>query len=285
MALAALIVVLLLGALVWAGSRRPIVREVERLREDLHNLLASGERAERIPVNGRLSAFVDITASMNRLLDRSDEAARIAAQAAEPPSNERNELFDALAETLPEVALIHTNTILYANRAAGELFGVAPEALIGKPITDLMRPAYRAGMRKHIGTGGDESGLPAPFEVQLISNDEQGLWAELHSRPITFAGEAALLTVARDITHRKSLETSLGRGKLQARITLESIGEGVITTDRNGTIDYMNEAAEQLLGGTRSAGIGKRLLDLLSLVDEIDRSSLTSWKITTQPAT
>jgi PAS domain-containing protein len=36
----------------------------------------------------------------------------------------------------------------------------------------------------------------------------------------------------------------------------------------------MNEAAEQLLGGTRSAGIGKRLLDLLSLVDEIDRSSL-----------
>ena len=274
MALAALIVVLLLGALVWAGSRRPIVREVERLREDLHNLLASGERAERIPVNGRLSAFVDITASMNRLLDRSDEAARIAAQAAEPPSNERNELFDALAETLPEVALIHTNTILYANRAAGELFGVAPEALIGKPITDLMRPAYRAGMRKHIGTGGDENGLPAPFEVQLISNDEQGLWAELHSRPISFAGEPALLTVARDITHRKSLETSLGRGKLQARITLESIGEGVITTDRNGTIDYMNEAAEQLLGGTRSAGIGKRLLYLLSLVDEIDRSSL-----------
>jgi PAS domain-containing protein len=82
------------------------------------------------------------------------------------------------------------------------------------------------------------------------------------------------LTVARDITHRKSLETSLGRGKLQARITLESIGEGVITTDRNGTIDYMNEAAEQLIGCTRSAGIGKKLLDLLSLVDEIDRSSL-----------
>ena len=100
------------------------------------------------------------------------------------------------------------------------------------------------------------------------------MWAELHSRRLTYGGEPALLTVARDITHRKSLETSLGRSKLQARITLESIGEGVITTDRNGTIDYMNEAAEQLIGCTRSAGIGKRLLDLLSLVDEIDRSSL-----------
>jgi diguanylate cyclase (GGDEF)-like protein/PAS domain S-box-containing protein len=271
---AAVVVLLLIGALIWAGSRRPYVREVERLREDLHNLLASGG-AERIAVNGRLSAFVDISASMNRLLDRSEEAARLAAQAAEPPpGDERGQLFEALAATLPEVALIHTNTILYANRAAGELFGVAPETLVGKPITDLLRPAYRAVMRKHVGGGADPSDALMPFEVQLISNDDQGMWAELHSRRLEYGGEQALLTVARDITHRKSLETSLGRGKLQARITLESIGEGVITTDRNGTIDYMNEAAEQLIGGTRSAGIGRRLLDLLSLVDEIDRSSL-----------
>jgi diguanylate cyclase (GGDEF)-like protein/PAS domain S-box-containing protein len=276
MAFAALVALLLIMALVWAGSRRPYVREVERLREDLHNLLGSSERADRIAVNGRLSPFVDITASMNRLLDRREEA-----PAAEPPpelsvAKERGALFDTLAETLPEVALIHTNTILLANRAAGELFGVDPSTLVGKPITDLLRPAYRALMRKHVGGGsGAEGSDPiAPFEVQLISSDEQGLWAELHSRRITYNGEPALLTVARDITHRKSLETSLGRGKLQARITLESIGEGVITTDRNGTIDYMNEAAEQLIGGTRSAGIGKRLLDLISLVDEIDRSSL-----------
>ena len=35
----------------------------------------------------------------------------------------------------------------------------------------------------------------------------------------------AFMTVARDITHRESLEASLGRSKLQARVTLESIGE------------------------------------------------------------
>jgi len=274
MALAALVVLLLVVAFVWAASRRPYVREVERLREDLHNLLATGERAERIPVNGRLSPFVDISASMNRLLDRGQEIVPV-----EPPpelaaAQERSALFDALADTSPEVALIHTTTILFANRAAGELFGIDPQTLVGKPITDLLRPAYRALMRKHVGAGADEADPLGPFEVQLISNDEHGLWAELYSRRLTFSGEPALLTVARDITHRKSLETSLGRGKLQARITLESIGEGVITTDRNGTIDYMNEAAEQLMGGTRSAGIGKRLLDLISLVDEIDRSSL-----------
>ena len=47
MALAALVVLLLGGALVWAASRRPYVKEVERLREELHGLLASGEQADR----------------------------------------------------------------------------------------------------------------------------------------------------------------------------------------------------------------------------------------------
>jgi diguanylate cyclase (GGDEF)-like protein/PAS domain S-box-containing protein len=273
--LIAFVCLVVILALVYVGARRPYLREVERLREDLHTLLASSERMGRIPVNGRLSEFVDITASVNRLLDRGEEAAVQALVAPDVAAgDDRNELFDTLAETLPDVAMIHTNTILFANRAAGELFGVEAGTLAGKPITDLLRPAYRALMRKHVIGSTDESEPLAPLEVQLISSDDQGLWAELHSRRLTFKGEPALLTVARDITHRKSLETSLGRGKLQARITLESIGEGVITTDRNGTIDYMNEAAEQLIGASRASGIGKRLLDLLSLVDEVDRSSL-----------
>ena len=73
-ALAAVLLLLLILALVWAGSRRPYVREIERLKEDLHRLLAVGPSAGRIAVNGRASAFVDISASMNRLLDRADEA-------------------------------------------------------------------------------------------------------------------------------------------------------------------------------------------------------------------
>ena len=268
-----LLFVLVLLALAWVGSRQPYVREIERLREDLHTLVARRQdRGVRIAVNGRLSPFVDITASINRLLDFDDE--RAAPAVPESRADPYAGLFIALADTLPEVALIHTDTILFANPAAGELFGVDAATLVGKPIADLMRPAYRALMRKHIADHLEASDPLQPIEVQLISDDDRGLWVELYSKRLVFQGKNAFLTVAHDITHRKSLEASLGRGKLQARITLESIGEGVITTDLNGTIDYMNEAAEQLLGGTRSAGLGKRLLDLLTLVDEVDRSSL-----------
>ena len=48
----------------------------------------------------------------------------------------------------------------------------------------------------------------------------------------------------------------------------------MITTDIQGSIDYMNETAEILTGLNRSNGIGKRLEDLIVLIDEVDRKSL-----------
>ena len=259
------IVLALALAVTIVAVRRKSTLEIERLRDDLHRMLAANRNDGRLPVNGRESAFVDIAASINRLLDRQSEI--------EPEAHPEPDLFETLAATLPEVALVHSDTIHFANPAAAALFGVDTAALVGKPFTDLLRPAYRALARKHLGSTPADGETP-PLEVQLINGDDRDLWAELHSRRVELRGEPVFVTVARDITQRKSIEASLGRNKLQARITLESIGEGVITTDRTGTIDYMNEAAEQLIGTTRSVAIGKRIGDLIALVDESDRSSL-----------
>jgi len=256
---------LTVGLAVWL-SRKPLKAEIERLKEDIHGLLARPPGPHRLVLNGRQGDFVDIAASVNRLIDREQERRAKA-------TGERA-LFDVLAAALPEIMLVHTDTILHANGPAGELFGIDPSALIGKPMTDLLRPAYRETVRKRIDAllAGEE--LAEPIEVQLIGGEETGLWAELHSRRAIWQGRPALVTVARDISPRKTIEASLGRSKLQARITLESIGEGVITTGTEGTIDYMNEAAEQLIGTTRSFAVGKELGDLIALVDEVDRISL-----------
>lgn len=258
----ALALVSILTAVSVLVSTRRYRRETAQLKDDVHALLADGEK--RIVVNGRSSDFVDITASINRLLDRAVEESREADAGA----------FAALAGTLPEVALIHTDVILYANAAAADLFGVEAGTLVGKKVTDLMRPAYRALMRKRISSHLESEEPLEPVEVQLINGGDKGLWVELHSQRMDYGGERALISVARDVTHRKSLEATLGRGKLQARVTLESIGEGVITTDTSGAIDYMNEAAEQLIQINRSLAVGKKILDLIAIVDEVDGESL-----------
>jgi diguanylate cyclase (GGDEF)-like protein/PAS domain S-box-containing protein len=258
---------ILVAFVAWFVARRPYAEEVRHLRDDIHKLLTvPPNEGQRLPVNGRAGTFVDIAASVNRLLDRVDEQSSVAV--------EQKNAFDDLATTVPEIVLIHTSEILFANRAAAELFGLSPEALVGKPVTDIIRPAYRALMRKQIETHIGNNETLEPIEVQLISAEEQGQWAELHSTATEYNGVSAFVTVAKDITHRKSMEASLGRSKLQARVTLESIGEGIVTTDTQGIIDYMNEAAEQLIGTVRSAGIAKRLGDLIALIDESDRETL-----------
>ncbi|MEJ0007350.1 MAG: PAS domain-containing protein [Steroidobacteraceae bacterium] len=57
-----------------------------------------------------------------------------------------------------------------------------------------------------------------------------------------------LVGVELDITERKLYEEALFREKESAQITLQSIGDGVVTTNADSTIDYINPIAEELTG-------------------------------------
>ena len=116
-----------------------------------------------------------------------------------------------------------------------------------------MKPAYRALFRKTVTRRLEGQDVPQRLEIQLINGARAGLWVDAQSSSIEFHGRPAIMTVARDVSHRKSIEVSLSRSKRQAQYTLESIGEGIITTDNDGHIDYMNLAAATMPRDTRSA--------------------------------
>ncbi|MDG7149922.1 PAS domain-containing protein, partial [Streptococcus pneumoniae] len=64
--------------------------------------------------------------------------------------------------------------------------------------------------------------------------------------------------------------------KDRAEITLASIGDGVITTDVDGSIVYMNAAAEQLTHWDALHAQGLPLAALFSLLDDnAEKDSLT----------
>jgi diguanylate cyclase (GGDEF)-like protein/PAS domain S-box-containing protein len=63
-------------------------------------------------------------------------------------------------------------------------------------------------------------------------------------------------------------EAALRRDKELAEVTLRSIGDGVIRTDRRGSINYLNPVAEHLTGWKAEAAVGRPLSHVFRLVDE-----------------
>ncbi len=74
-----------------------------------------------------------------------------------------------------------------------------------------------------------------------------------------------------DITERKKAETAVFQAKERAQVTLQSIGDAVITTDSEGRIDYMNPVAESLTGWENREAQGQLIGKVLTVVDEMTR--------------
>jgi diguanylate cyclase (GGDEF)-like protein/PAS domain S-box-containing protein len=77
-----------------------------------------------------------------------------------------------------------------------------------------------------------------------------------------------LIGVELDITERKLYEEALFREKESAQITLQSIGDGVISTDANSIIDYINPVAETLTGWHLEDAMGKNVDDVFRAFHE-----------------
>ena len=77
-----------------------------------------------------------------------------------------------------------------------------------------------------------------------------------------------------DITKRKYLEQKLFEEKELAMITLQSIGDAVITTDREGYVESLNPAAEKLTGWTLTQAKGQAIESVFHVVDEEKRQPL-----------
>lgn len=60
------------------------------------------------------------------------------------------------------------------------------------------------------------------------------------------------------------------------KITLQSIGDGVITTDSEGNVNMMNKAAEHLTGWTCNEAKGKPIGEVFSIVNKETGKSLES---------
>ena len=78
----------------------------------------------------------------------------------------------------------------------------------------------------------------------------------------------AIIGVGRDVTERKRAQMALEAEKERLAVTLRSIGDGVITTDREGTITLINKVAEDLTGWAEHSALGQPIDRVFHIVNE-----------------
>ena len=79
---------------------------------------------------------------------------------------------------------------------------------------------------------------------------------------------AALFLVTRSVGTERKAAVNLAE---QLRVTLSSIGDGVIATDAAGRVTHINPVAERLTGWNQADAAGKRLEDIFVIVNEESR--------------
>ena len=76
-----------------------------------------------------------------------------------------------------------------------------------------------------------------------------------------------LMRAMRNAVERKILEEALFREKEQAEVTLESIGDAVICSDRLGKISFLNPVAETMTGWRLKEAIGRPIREVFRIMD------------------
>jgi diguanylate cyclase (GGDEF)-like protein/PAS domain S-box-containing protein len=260
----AVTVFVLLGVLAIVAWRAWRARAVVRATKQFDSIIRDGRYTERIRAGGSAAPFAE---SANRLLEQ------IAMK--ELMIGERERSLVGLLGGLHEAVAVHREKIVFANEHFAALAGLGdPKQLIGKDMAELVHPDYTDLVRDHLR----RSLVGAPgldrLELELHPSVEQRARIELSAVQIDYQGGPALLLTLVEMGPVAAAPGTPSRGRPTAWETLDSLGEGIITTDVSGRIDYVNQAAEQLTGVTATDALGQTITDIISLVDEHDRRSL-----------
>jgi len=133
------------------------------------------------------------------------------------------------------------------NPAVEKIFGYRNEELLAENITRLL-PNFNQKMQALLSKEMEQLHFNATHEVIGQHNNGKHLAVELSINPMNLKGKNILICVIRDISQRKRIKEALIREKERVLITLASIGDGVITTDMEGCVQYMNPVAEKMTG-------------------------------------
>ena len=148
------------------------------------------------------------------------------------------------------------------------MLGYEPEDLYNKSWASLF--ADTSDHRQFQTALSNSFGALESYEARLKHRDGHDVWVTLnaHFRENSHGRHTGFEGVARDTTEARLAKENLFQEKELWRVTLESIADGVITTNLQGEVNYLNPVAENMTGWSNEAAQLKSLPHVMRLMDE-----------------
>lgn len=123
----------------------------------------------------------------------------------------------------------------------------------------------------------DQKGYPTGVLVRESQNSVDQQWYECRDQAIRWSdGRMVRMTIAININERKRMEDALLAEKERLAVTLASIGDGVITTDTEGKVVFLNKVAEKLTGWSNEEAQGLDSINVFQIINERTEEKCTS---------
>lgn len=161
------------------------------------------------------------------------------------------------------------------NHGAERIFGYKPSEAIGRPVTILIPPEHIKEENYILGRIRAGERIDH-FETVRRRKDGTDLDISLTISPVRNSSGTIIgaSKIARDITSQRREREQLRQSEERFRVTLASIGDGVIATNEQGRITFMNAVAEQLTGWRGEEADGFPLDKIFRIVNEITRQAV-----------
>lgn len=183
------------------------------------------------------------------------------------------ELFESAPVGYHEVDV--TGRIVNINHTELEMLGYSRDEMIGKFVWQFIFNPDATQKRVMAKLSGE---LPTArsFERMYMRKDGTMFPVLMEERLLKDENGAitGIRTTIQDITEQKYIEQELRESEERFKVTLYSIGDGVITTDMNGDVLHMNPVAEKMTGWTESEAQGKSVTEVFQIHSEETRHTV-----------
>jgi PAS domain S-box-containing protein len=161
------------------------------------------------------------------------------------------------------------------NGSAQRMFGYRPEEIVGKPITTII-PPERLNEEAEI-LADLRSGRPHQrIETVRVAKDGRRIHVSVSVSPLKDAEGRVVgaSKILHDVTEIVESREAVARERELLVTTLKSIGDGVLVTDAQNRVTFLNPEAERLTGWTQSEAKGVPLTTVFRIVNEETREEV-----------